>query len=87
LIVLCWNFSDMGAAREKAEAVVAKLEMMKLRAATEKVREGVEETLTYYGSQTSTTAMSARTIRWSGSCVRSAGGAVWWAASRTARVL
>ena len=39
---------DLEAAREKAEAVVAKLETMKLRAAAEKVREGIEETLTYY---------------------------------------
>jgi transposase-like protein len=40
---------DRAAAREKAEAVVAKLETMKLRAAAAKVREGIEETLTYYG--------------------------------------
>ena len=39
---------DLEAAREKAEAVVAKLETMKLRAAAEKIREGIEETLTYY---------------------------------------
>ena len=39
---------DLEAAREKAQAVVAKLEKMKLRAAAEKVREGIEETLTYY---------------------------------------
>jgi putative transposase len=39
---------DLAAAREKARAVVAKLETMKLRAAAEKVREGIEETLTYY---------------------------------------
>lgn len=39
---------DLAAAREKADAVVAKLEAMKLRAAAEKVREGIEETLTYY---------------------------------------
>jgi len=39
---------DLEAAREKAQAVVAKLEKMKLRAAAEKVREGMEETLTYY---------------------------------------
>lgn len=40
---------DLTAAREKAEAVVAKLTRMKLPAAAEKVREGIEETLTYYG--------------------------------------
>lgn len=40
---------DLEAAREKAEAVIAKLETMKLSAAAEKVREGVEETLTYHG--------------------------------------
>ena len=40
---------DLEAAREKAEAVVAKLKKMKLRAAAEKVDEGIEETLTYYG--------------------------------------
>jgi putative transposase len=39
---------DLAAAREKARAVVAKLETMKLRAAAEKVRESIEETLTYY---------------------------------------
>ena len=39
---------DLVAAREKARAVVAKLETMKLRTAAEKVREGIEETLTYY---------------------------------------
>lgn len=40
---------DLEAAQEKAKAVAAKLETMKLRAAAEKVREGIEETLTYYG--------------------------------------
>jgi len=40
---------DLEAAREKAQAVVAKLKKMKLRAAAEKVHEGIEETLTYYG--------------------------------------
>ena len=40
---------DLTAAREKVEAVVAKLTKMKLPAAAEKVREGIEETLTYYG--------------------------------------
>jgi putative transposase len=39
---------DVEAAQEKAEAVVAKLDTMKLRAAAVKVREGIEETLTYY---------------------------------------
>jgi transposase-like protein len=39
---------DLAAAREKARAVVTKLETMKLRTAAEKVREGIEETLTYY---------------------------------------
>jgi len=39
---------DLEAAREKAQAVVAKLETKKLHAAAEKVREGIEETLTYY---------------------------------------
>jgi len=39
---------DLEAAREKAEAVVTKLKTMKLRAAAEKIREGIEETLTYY---------------------------------------
>jgi len=39
---------DLEAAREKAEAVVTKLKKMKLRAAAEKVRESIDETLTYY---------------------------------------
>jgi putative transposase len=39
---------DLEAAREKAKAVASKLEKMKLRAAAEKIREGIEETLTYY---------------------------------------
>ena len=39
---------DLEAAREKAQAVVAKLETMELRTAAETVREGIEETLTYY---------------------------------------
>ncbi len=39
---------DLEAAREKAQAVVAKLETMKLPAAAEKVRESIDETLTYY---------------------------------------
>jgi putative transposase len=39
---------DREAAQEKAKAVVAKLETMKLRAAAELVREGIAETLTYY---------------------------------------
>jgi transposase-like protein len=40
---------DLEAAQEKAKAVAAKLETMKLRAAAEKVREEIDETLTYYG--------------------------------------
>jgi putative transposase len=39
---------DVEAAREKAEAVAAKLEAMTLRAAARKVREEIDETLTYY---------------------------------------
>ena len=39
---------DLEAAREKAEAVATKLEKMKLRAAAAKVRESIDETLTYY---------------------------------------
>ena len=39
---------DLETAREKAQAVATKLEKMKLRRAAEKVREGIEETLTYY---------------------------------------
>lgn len=38
----------MEAAQEKAKAVAAKLETMKLRAVAEKVRESIDETLTYY---------------------------------------
>ncbi len=39
---------DRTAAQEKAKAVADKLEAMKLRAAVKEVREGIEETLTYY---------------------------------------
>jgi transposase-like protein len=39
---------DLEAAREKAQAVATKLEKMKLRAAAEKVRGEIGETLTYY---------------------------------------
>jgi transposase-like protein len=39
---------DLEAARDKAKAVAAKLETMKLRTAAEKVREEIDETLTYY---------------------------------------
>ena len=39
---------DVKEARKKASSVVAKLEAMKLRKSAEIVREGVEETLTYY---------------------------------------
>lgn len=39
---------DRQAAQEKADAVAAKLETMKLPAAAELVREGIGETLTYY---------------------------------------
>lgn len=39
---------DREAARGKAEAVIAKLETMRLRAAAVKIREGIEQTLTYY---------------------------------------
>ena len=39
---------DRQAAEEKAQAVAAKLELLKLRAAAERVREGIGETLTYY---------------------------------------
>ncbi len=34
--------------QEKARAVAEKLEAMKLRAVAKEVREGIEETLTYY---------------------------------------
>lgn len=39
---------DREAAREKAAAVAAKLEKMKLGAAAKKVREGIEETFSYF---------------------------------------
>jgi transposase-like protein len=39
---------DRAAAQEKARAVADKLEAMKLRAAAKEVREGIDETLTYY---------------------------------------
>jgi len=39
---------DRQAAREKAEAVAAKLESMRLRKAAEMVRAGIDETLSYY---------------------------------------
>ena len=39
---------DLQAAREKSEAVVTKLELMKLGKAAKIVREGFEETLSYY---------------------------------------
>ena len=39
---------DLKEARKKASSVVAKLEAMKLKKAADIVREGVEETLTYY---------------------------------------
>ena len=40
---------DREAAREKAAAVIKKLEKMKLPAAAQKIRESIDETLTYYG--------------------------------------
>ncbi len=40
---------DAEAARSKARDVIAKLEGMKLSRAAQTVREGVEETLTYFG--------------------------------------
>jgi transposase-like protein len=40
---------DREAAQEKSKAVATKLEKMKLRTAAEKVREAIDETLTYYG--------------------------------------
>ena len=39
---------DREAAREKAAAVIKKLEKMKLPAAAQKIRESIDETLTYY---------------------------------------
>jgi len=39
---------DLEAAREKAQAVVKKLEGMKLRKAAKLIREGIEETFSYY---------------------------------------
>jgi transposase-like protein len=39
---------DRQAAQDKAEAVIEKLTMMRLKEAASKVREGIEETLTYY---------------------------------------
>ena len=38
---------DLAAAREKAQAVVARLEMLKLAVVAQKVCESIEETLTY----------------------------------------
>lgn len=40
---------DREAAREKAASVIKKLEKMKLPAAGQKIRESIDETLTYYG--------------------------------------
>ena len=39
---------DLAAALEKAEAVIAKLDKMKLRQAAQKVKEDIQETLSYY---------------------------------------
>ncbi len=39
---------DAQAAKDKAQAVVEKLEAMKLSKAAEKVREGIDETLSYH---------------------------------------
>ena len=39
---------DKTAAREKAQAVIKKLESKKLRQAADVVRKGIDETLTYY---------------------------------------
>jgi transposase-like protein len=39
---------DREAAREKASSVIKKLEKMKLHAAAQKIRESIDETLTYY---------------------------------------
>ena len=39
---------DREAARQKADAVIAKLQQMKLAQAAQLVRDGVEETLSYY---------------------------------------
>ena len=42
---------DKQAARDKAQAVVEKLETMKLYKAAEKVRDGIDETLSYHDFQ------------------------------------
>ena len=39
---------DRQAARDKANAVIEKLMGMRLKEAAQRVREGIEETLTYY---------------------------------------
>ena len=39
---------DRQAAQDKAAAVIEKLSAMRLKEAASKVREGIEETLTYY---------------------------------------
>ena len=77
---------DVEEARDKAAAVADKLETMKLYKAAEKVRDGIDETLSYYDFPLSTTVIFGRIIRWRRSCVRSAAGAVWSAASLTATV-
>jgi hypothetical protein len=64
---------DRQAAQDKAEAVIEKLTGMRPKEAACKVREGIEEKLTYYSFSASTGAACGPTIRWSGSCGRSAG--------------
>ena len=78
---------DRQAAREKAQAVVEKLEAMQLGQAATIVAAGVRRDALLHGLPArALDAACARTTCWSGSCGRFAGGRAWWATSRMDRV-
>ena len=61
---------DREAAQDKAKAVIKKLKAQKLHQASQKVREGIDETLSYYDFPVPTGGGSEPIIHLNGSCVK-----------------
>jgi transposase-like protein len=73
---------DRPAAQQKAQAVVEKLEGMRLGKAGRSSAKALTRRWRTWPSRASTGRGFAPTMCWSGSCARSGGGRGWWATSR-----
>lgn len=74
---------DKEAAQQKANAVISKLELMRLKKAAKIVRDGVEDTLSYYLTfPKSIDAACGPITRLNVSCAKSVAAHEWWVVSR-----